>query len=115
MTEQIPDQDYPSLNYFAVTGIVKRRKGINLTRQGIPVIHLFVENVAETWPGSGKTVKTEFQIDLWGNATSFLDSKLKVGSVILAEGRLAHKKTEDHTGGVHYHTVLHASRIEVIS
>ncbi len=115
MTEQNLQEGSPLLNYAAVTGVIKKRRGINLTRKGVPVIHLLVENTAETWPGSGKTVVSDIQIDLWGIATSFLDQKLREGVMIFAEGRLAHKKTEDQAGGVHFQTVLHASRIEVIS
>jgi len=111
----ILQKDMPGLNYAVVTGIIKKRKGINLTPSGIPVIHLLIENTVETFPESGETVVHEIQVDLWGKLAQILNDRLTENTGILAEGNIVHRQIEDSAGGVHYQNVLKARRIEIIS
>jgi single-stranded DNA-binding protein len=105
-------KDLPRLNYAVITGVIKRRKGINLTRSGIPVLHLLVENTVEPYNDGGEPTVSEIQVDAWGRLASALDGKLSEGDAVLVEGRLSHNKKEDIAGGEHFQTVLKASRIE---
>jgi len=107
-------RDLPGMNYAAITGIIKRRRGLNLTRSGIPVLHLLVENTV-THPGSLDTTVAEIEVDVWGNLATALESKLHEGDAVFIEGKLAHKKSEDSAGGEHFKTLLRARRIEIMT
>lgn len=102
------------MNYAVVIGVIKRRKGINLTRSGIPVLHLLIENIVDSYPGSLDTIVADIEVDVWGKLATALDDKLQEGDAVLVEGRLAHKKTEDRAGGEHFKTLLRARRIEIM-
>lgn len=104
----------PRLNYAVVTGVVKKRTGLFLTRKGTPVIHLLVENTIETDYIEKKTSNYEIRVDIWGKAAAALDEKLREGMGVLAEGILAHKEIEDYAGGVHVQNVLRARRVEIL-
>jgi single-stranded DNA-binding protein len=104
----------PGLNYAVVTGIIKRRKALALTRSGIPVLHILVENRLKTYFDNPETVVSEIEVDAWGKLATSLDEKLHPGDAILIEGRLAHRKTNDRTGGTHFKTLLRARRIQLI-
>ena len=104
----------PRLNYAVITGVVKKRTSIFLTRRGTPVIHLLVETRVETDYKEKSTSDYEIRVDIWGNAARVLDERLKEGTGILAEGILAHKEVEDYGGGVHYQNVLRARRVEIL-
>lgn len=105
----------PRLNYAVVTGVIRKRKGINLTPSGTPVIHLLVENVAEAYPGGEETAVYEIQIDVWGKLATSLNEKLTENTGIFAEGMLVHKQIEDGLGGVHFQNILRARRIDIIA
>jgi len=109
-----PQRDLLQLNYAVITGVIKRRKGINMTRSGIPVLHLLVENTVDSYTGSGESSVSEIQVDVWGKLAVALDVKLSEGDSVLVEGRLSHKKKEDSAGGEHFQTVLKARRIELL-
>ncbi|MCK5786050.1 MAG: single-stranded DNA-binding protein [Candidatus Sabulitectum sp.] len=104
-------KDLPGLNYAVVTGVIQRRKALSMTRSGVPVLHLLVETIVESYPGSEEDVVAEIEVDVWGNLARDLDPKLQEGDAVLVEGRLAHRKSEDRTGGEHYKTLLRARRI----
>jgi primosomal replication protein N len=104
----------PGLNYAVITGVVKKRSGIFLTRKGIPVVHLLVENTIENDYSDTGTSDYEIRVDLWGRAARALDERLKEGTAILAEGMIAHREIEDLAGGVHYQNVLKARRVEIL-
>lgn len=105
----------PMVNYAVLTGVIERRKGINLTHSGLPVIHLLVENTMETYPGSGETASHRIQVDVWGKLATGYDKSLLPGIAILAEGELSHKQTEDSAGALHFQTVLKARRLEILT
>ena len=107
-------RDLPGLNYAVITGVIKRRKGINMTRSGVAVLHLLVENTVDSYPGSLETTVADIEVDVWGKLATALDSTLHEGDAVLIEGRLAHRKSEDKAGGEHYKTLLRARRIELI-
>lgn len=107
-------KNLPGLNYAVITGVIKRRKGINMTRSGVPVLHLLVENTVDSYPGSLDTTTADIEVDIWGKLATTLDPKLKVGDIVLVEGRLAHRKSEDRAGGEHYKTLLRARRVELM-
>lgn len=102
------------LNYAVITGVIKRRKGINMTRSGIPVLHLLVENTVDSFHDSLETTVADIEVAVWGKLATALDHKLHTGDAVLIEGRLAHKKSEDRAGGEHFKTLLKARRIELM-
>ncbi len=108
-------RDLPQLNYAVITGIIKRRKGLSMTRSGIPVLHLLIENAVDSFTDSLKTTLSDIEVDVWGKLATTLDGKLHEGDAVLIEGRLAHRKSEDKAGGEHYKTLLRARRIELIA
>lgn len=108
-------RELPGLNYAAVTGVIKKRRGINLTRTGIPVIHLMIENTVEPWSEESKPKTSEIHVDVWGRLATLHDEGLKAGAGIFAEGVLAHREVVDIAGGVHFQNVLKARRIQIIA
>jgi len=112
--EQVLQDMVPELNYAVVTGIIKRRKALALTRHGVPVLHILVENRLKTYFDNPETVVSEIEVDAWGKLASALDEKLHQGDAVLIEGRLAHRKTNDSSGGAHFKTLLRARRIQLI-
>ena len=104
-------KDLPGLNYAVVTGVIKRRKTLTMTQSGVPVLHLLVETIVESYPGSEEELVAEIEIDAWGNLARDIDPKLQEGDAVLVEGRLAHRKSEDRAGVEHYKTLLRARRI----
>ncbi|MCK5841569.1 MAG: single-stranded DNA-binding protein [Candidatus Sabulitectum sp.] len=107
-------RDLPGLNYAVIIGVIKRRKSLSMTRSGLQVLHILVENIVDSYPGSLDTIVADIEVDVWGKQAIALDGKLQVGDAVLVEGRLAHKKTEDRAGGEHFKTLLRAHRIEII-
>ncbi len=107
-------RDLPGLNYAVIIGVIKRRKSLNLTRSGLPVLHMLIENIVDSYPGSLETIVADIEVDVWGKLATALDGKLQEGDAVLVEGRLAHKKTEDRAGGEHFKTLLRARRIEIM-
>lgn len=105
----------PGLNYAVITGVILRRTGLFSTLKGIPVVHLLVENSIENDYGRSGNSTHEIRVDIWGNTARNLDSSLKVGTGILAEGRLASREIEDSTGGVRLQNVLRARRVEILT
>lgn len=108
-------RELPGLNYAALTGVIKKRRGINLTRTGIPVIHLIIENTVEPWFEESKPRTCEIHVDIWGRLATVHDEGLKVGAGIFAEGVLVHREVVDIAGGVHFQNVLKARRIQIIA
>lgn len=107
-------RDLPGLNYAVITGIIKRRKGLNMTSSGLTVLHMLVENIVDSSIDTMDTIVAEIEVDIWGKLAATLDSKLHEGDAVLIEGRLAHRKTQDRAGGEHYKTLLRARRVELI-
>lgn len=107
-------RDLPGLNYAVITGVIKRRKGINLTRSGIPVLHLLIENTVPSFPDSLETTVSDIEVVIWGTLATVLEGKLQEGDPVLVEGTLVHRKSEDRAGGEHYKTLLRARRIELM-
>jgi primosomal replication protein N len=108
-------KELPQLNYAAVIGVIKKRKGINLTPSGSPVIHLLVESIAEAYPGGEETAVYEIQIDVWGKLATNLNERLTENTGILAEGIIVHKQIEDGLGGMHFQNILRARRIDILA
>ncbi len=108
-------EDFPGLNYAVITGVIKRRKGINMTRSGIPVLHLLVENTVQSSYDNSETTVSDIEVAVWGKLATRLDAKLQEGLPVLVEGVLSHRKSNDRAGGEHYKTLLKARRIEIMT
>ena len=107
-------EELPGLNYAVITGVIKRRRGINMTLSGIPVLHLLIENTVESLYDATETTVSDIEVSVWGKLATRMDEKLDMGVPVLVEGVLSHRKSNDRAGGEHYQTLLKARRIEIM-
>lgn len=106
--------NFTGLNYAVITGIVKKRKGLNMTISGLAVLHLLIENTVEKFPGSTEVVTSEIEVVAWADLAIKMDKKLSEGTPVLIEGTLSHKKTKDRAGSEYFKTLLKARRISLM-
>jgi single-stranded DNA-binding protein len=101
----------PELNYAVITGVIKQRKDLCMTRSGIPVLHLLVKNTVHS-PYKEQPQEHDIEVIAWGRLATAFDAKLKQGDPVLIEGMLVHRTERNRAGGEQLITVLKARRVE---